>query len=99
MESNVQEAALAQGFEPTQAAMLASCGRQMYSIGCEYHPNTLTLLQELCRTPAKEGESWAILLLRCIEGQMPRLRSVEAASLRMEAARAAAARRAQRGPP
>ena len=93
MEERVQAAALAQGFDEAQAVMLASCGRNMYALGCDYHPSTITLLQELCRKPAEEGEAWATLLLRCIAGQMPRLRSSETAKARMAAAKAAAERR------
>ena len=93
METEVRAAALAQGFEETQAAMLGSCGRNIYAIGCEYHPTTGTMLQELCQEPAKSGEAWALVLLRCVDGQMPRLRSNDAARVRIEAARAAAARK------
>jgi hypothetical protein len=93
MESFVQEAAAAQGFDETQSIMLASCARNIYSMGCNYHPSTITLLQEICREPAEQGESWAILLLRCAAGQMPRLRSKDTADVRMAAAKAAAARR------
>ena len=98
MEENVRGAALAQGFDETRAVMLASCGRNMYALGCDYHPNTITLLQELCRAPAEAGEPWATLLLRCVAGQMPRLRSAETAQVRMRAAKAAAAQRRSRGP-
>ena len=93
METRVREAALAQGFDDAQALMLASCGRNVYAIGCNYHPSTITLLQEICREPAEAGEPWSQLLLRCIAGQMPRLRSTETAAARMAAARAAAERR------
>ena len=93
MEERVQAAALAQGFDEAQAVMLASCGRNMYALGCDYHPSTITLLQELCRKDAEAGEPWAVLLLRCVAGQMPRLRSAETASARMAAAKAAAARK------
>ena len=93
MQQLVMEAAVAQGFDDGQAQMLASCGRNIYAIGCDYHPNTITLLQELCQKPADKGESWAVLLSRCLGGQMPRLRSTETARIRMAAAKAAAARR------
>ena len=93
MQENVQAAAIAQGFDEAQAVMLASCGRNMYALGCDYHPSTTTLLQELCRAPAEAGEPWALLLLRCVAGQMPRLRSAETAAARMAAARAAMNRR------
>ena len=96
MQSQVLAAALDRGFDETQAAMLAACGRNIYSIGCEYHPNTSTLLQELCTDAASKGEAWALVLLRCVNGQLPRLRSNDAARVRIEAARAAARRR-QRG--
>ena len=62
-------------------------------LSCAHSPSTITLLQEICREPAQQGESWAILLLRCVAGQMPRLRSAETAGVRMAAAKAAAARR------
>ena len=93
MEESVKAAALSQGFEEGQAIMLASCARNMYALGCDYHPSTITLLQELCRKPTEAGEAWAVLLLRCVAGQMPRLRSAETAAARMAAAKAAAARR------
>lgn len=93
MQDLVLNAAREQGFEQTQALMLASCARNMYAIGCGYHPNTMTLLQEICRQPAEQGEAWAVLLLRCVAGQMPRLRSAETAQVRMAAAKAAAAKR------
>lgn len=95
MQSHIEAAALAQGFDEAQAIMLACCGRNIYTLGCDYHPSTITLLQELCRGPVEANEPWAILLLRCVAGQMPRLRSAETASVRMAAA-AAAARRKQR---
>ena len=93
MQQLVREAALEQGFDEGQAEMLASCGRNIYAIGCDYHPTTITLLQELCKGPAGKGEAWAVLLDRCVSGQMPRLRSAETARVRMAAAKAAAARR------
>ena len=93
MQTEVLAAAKAQGFDDGQAAMLSACGRNIYAIGCEYHANTATLLQELCKEPAGKGEAWALVLLRCLSGQMPRLRSNDAARVRIEAAAAAAARR------
>ena len=93
MQGFLKDAALEQGFDETQATMLASCGRNIYAIGCEYHPNTYTMLQEICRVAAQDGAPWAQLMLRCIDGQMPRLRSYETASMRLTAAKAAAARR------
>jgi hypothetical protein len=93
MQELIEQAAIEQGFEKAQALMLASCGRNIYALGCDYHPNTITLLQELCSKPANNGEPWAVLLQRCVAGQMPRLRSTETANARMAAARAAAARR------
>ena len=93
MESEVRAAAMSQGFDEAKAAMLASCGRNIYSIGCEYHPSTLTVLEELCKPASREGETWALVLLRCMSGQMPRLRSLDAARIRLDAARAAARRR------
>ena len=96
MQDLVEKAAVAQGFDEAQAIMLASCGRNMYALGCDYHPSTITLLEELCKGPADAGEAWAILLQRCVAGQMPRLRSAETATARMAAAKAAMRRR-QRG--
>ena len=93
MQSFLMTAALEQGFEETQATMLASCGRNIYAIGCEYHPNTYTMLQEICQVAARKGAPWAQLMVRCIDGQMPRLRSYETATMRLTAAKAAAARR------
>jgi hypothetical protein len=93
MQSSVQASAIAEGFDEAQASMLSSCARNIYSMGCQYHPNTVTLLQELCASKSAKGEPWAELLKRCISGQMPRLRSSETASVRMKAAAAAAARR------
>lgn len=93
MKEHVQAAATAQGFDEAQAVMLGSCGRNIYAFGCDYHPTTITLMQELCRGPAEAGEAWAVLLLRCVAGQMPRLRSAETATARMKAAEAAAMRR------
>lgn len=97
MENVVKQTATAQGFDDGQATMLAGCARNMYALGCDYHPSTITLLQELCRAPAEAGESWAVLLLRCIAGQMPRLRSAETAKARMAAAKAAMRRRQRSG--
>jgi len=93
MELEVRAAALNQGFDELQADMLASCARNVYAIGCEYHPNTATLLQELCAAPAAKGDAWALMLQRCLQGEMPRLRSNDAARVRMEAAQRAAAQR------
>lgn len=93
MQELAYDAAIAQGFDATQSQMLASCARNIYAIGCMYPPGTVTLLQEICREPAEKGEAWAILLLRCVAGQMPRLRSKDTADVRMAAAKAAAARR------
>ena len=42
MQDLVLNAAREQGFEQTQALMLASCARNMYAIGCGYHPNTMS---------------------------------------------------------
>ena len=96
MAEHVREAALSQRFDEAQAEMLGSCGRNIYAMGCVYHPNTITLLQEICRQPAEGGEPWAVLLLRCVAGQMPRLRSAETARVRMDAARAARDRKRRR---
>ena len=96
MEAHVLESATAQGFDAGQAKMLAACARNVYAMGCGYHPNTITMLHELCRGDADRGEPWAVLLLRCVDGKMPRLRSTETANVRMAAARAAAERRKQR---
>ena len=93
MELEVRAAALDQGFDELQADMLASCARNVYSIGCEYHPNTATLLQELCAAGAAKDDAWALMLQRCLQGEMPRLRSNDAARVRMEAAQRAAAQR------
>ena len=91
MESLVREAAIGLDFDEGQANMLGACGRNIYAMGCGYHPTTVTILEEICN--ANTQESWAILLLRCLEGTMPRLRSEATATARMNAARAAAARR------
>ena len=91
MEANVQEAAREMGFDEGQALMLGSCGRNIYAMGCGYHMTTRTILEEICSNAA--DEPWALLLQRCMDGSMPRLRSEATASARMAAARAAAARR------
>jgi hypothetical protein len=91
MQESVRTRALEKGFEPGTAAMLGSCACNIYSMGCQYHPNTVTMLEELCKdTP---DQPWAVLLLRCITGKLPRLRSADTASVRMQAAKKAAARR------
>ena len=95
MQEHVRTAAVAQGFDDAQALMLSSCARNIYSIGCEYHPSTITILEEICRAPSAAGEAWAVLLTRCLDGAMPRLRSSETAAARIAAARAAAARKRQ----
>ena len=92
MESNLRAAAIKQGFDAVQADMLAACGRNIYAMGCEYPPNTVTMLQEICRAAAAD-ESWPVLLGKCIAGEMPRLRSAETATVRLQAAKAAADRK------
>ena len=93
MQDHVRAAAVEQGFEEAQAEMLAACARNIYAIGCQYHPNTITILQEICKRASSDGEPWALLLQRCISGQMGRLRSDESAVARLQAARSAAQRR------
>ena len=92
MQAHVLAAATDAGFEEGQAMMLAACGRNIYAIGSGYHPNVVTILEEICRSAAaKEDGGWAILLQRCLDGSMPRLRSEQTANARMAAARSAAA--------
>ena len=91
METLVRDAALRLDFDEGQADMLGACGRNIYAMGCGYHPTTVTIFEEICG--ANANEAWATLLLRCVEGTMPRLRSEATATARMNAARAAAARR------
>lgn len=103
MGALVEQAAVAKGFDAEQATMLAACSRNIYAVGCGYHPSIVTSLEEICKGPAADGAGWAVLLLRCLDGQMPRLRSAETAAARLGAARAAAQRRkappAQSRPP
>jgi hypothetical protein len=91
MEKFVREAALQLDFDDGQARMLGACGRNIYAMDCGYPPTTVTILEEICS--ANADESWAALLSRCLDGSMPRLRSEATATARMNAARAAAARR------
>ena len=94
MEDKLHAAAVKSGFAEDQALMLAACGRNIYAIGSGYHPNTVTVLEEICRPAAEEEDGgWAVLLLRCLDGSMPRLRSEPTANARMAAARSAARRR------
>lgn len=91
MEGLVRGAASRLSFPPSEATMLAACARHIYSLGSGYHPTTNTILEEICAE--NEGEAWARLLRGCIRGEMPRLRSEATANARIQAARAAAARR------
>ena len=86
MESLAYNASLQKGFEPSQAMMLAACTRNIYAIGTGYHPTTVTLIEEICKEPAKEGAAWAVLMLELLAGRMPRLRSEKTAAARSAAA-------------
>ncbi|KAL1510587.1 hypothetical protein AB1Y20_006888 [Prymnesium parvum] len=97
MEAHVLQAARRMEFDEDQARMVGACGRNIYALGCGYHPTTHTILEEICE--ANEAEAWAVLLRGCLRGTMSRLRSEATASARMDAARAAAARRRSSAPP
>ena len=86
METHVQNTARELGFDEQQAVKLGACGRNIYSMGCGYHPTTVTTLEQVCGRASEQA--WAVLLLRCMSGAMPRLRSEFTASARMAAARA-----------
>lgn len=94
MEANIHAEAIAQGYNEANATMLAACGRNMYALGVKYIEETNKLVEDLLIPPAKEGKAWAILILKCICDEMPRLRSPEAAEMRMRAAEAAARKKA-----
>ena len=96
MLESLQAEAVSQGFDEPRAIMLANCGKNIYSLDCQYAGEIITLLQDICKAPAEKGEAYAIMLLRRIAGQTPRLRSNEAMRMRMGAARAAAERRRRR---
>ena len=86
----------AQGMDPARAMMLAAVGRNIYGIGSVYPAETVAELQKLCVVPARQGEPWALLMINCLRGKLPRLRSESTASARMAAAkRAANARRSK----
>lgn len=89
MQQCLSAAALAQGMDETQSVVLAACGRNIYGIGCIYGEETMVLLERVCISPAKAGESWALLMLQCLRGKLPRLRSESTATARMAAARRA----------
>lgn len=89
MQQCLNAAALAQGLDETRAVVLAACGRNIYGIGSIYGEETMLLLERVCIEPAKAGESWALLMLQCLRGKLPRLRSESTATARMAAARRA----------
>jgi hypothetical protein len=95
MESHVRGAALEQGVPSAEAQMYASCARNIYGLGCVYSAETLSRIEEILVPPAKAGEGWALLMIQCARGLLPRLRSEPTALARMKAARGAAARRKQ----
>lgn len=95
MEEAVRTAALEQGLPAAEAQMYASCSRNIYGIGCVYPNVTLASIEEILLPAAKAGEGWALLMLQCARGKLPRLRSEGTALARMRAARGAAARRMQ----
>jgi len=95
MEVFVRTAAIEQGVPPAEAQMYASCSRNIYGIGCVYPSETIKRIEDILIAPAKAGEGWALLMLQCERGLLPRLRSEPTALARMRAARGAAARRKQ----
>eukprot|EP00310_Coccolithus_braarudii_P009010 CAMPEP_0183360724 /NCGR_PEP_ID=MMETSP0164_2-20130417/55980_1 /TAXON_ID=221442 /ORGANISM="Coccolithus pelagicus ssp braarudi, Strain PLY182g" /LENGTH=129 /DNA_ID=CAMNT_0025535147 /DNA_START=102 /DNA_END=492 /DNA_ORIENTATION=+ len=99
MEKEVLNAAQSAGVEEGEARMFAACSRNVYGLGCVYPEPTLTRLESLCMPAAKEGEPWALLMVQCLRGKLPRLRSEPTASARMAAAkrRSAATRRKAAG--
>lgn len=102
MEQLAYNASLEQGFEEPQALMLAACCRNIYAIGSGYHPTTVTLIEEVCKTQADKGEPWAVLMIELLAGRMPKLRSEATAVARSAAAqrkRAAAKASAGGGKP
>ena len=86
MEAHVAAAAREQGLDDSAAKMIAACSRNIYALGCLYHPDTVARIASVCSPAAKAGEPWAILLTNCIAGKMPRLRSQATAAARMAAA-------------
>lgn len=99
MESHVRGAALEQGVPPAEAQMYASCARNIYGLGCVYSAETLSRIEKILVAPAKTGEGWALLMIQCARGMLPRLRSEPTALARMKAARGAAERRKQQAGP
>ena len=100
MEQLAYNASLEQGFEESQAMMLAACCRNIYAIGAGYHPTTVTLIEEVCKAQAAKGEPWAVLMLELLAGRMPKLRSEKTAVARSAAAqRKRAAAKAGGGKP
>ena len=87
MESLIIGAAKAGGAPDDKAAMIGAIGRNIYGIGCTYPMASVRKLEQICLEPAKEGEAWALLMLQCARGKLPRLRSESTASARMRAAR------------
>merc|ERR1740123_2797619 len=86
MEAHVAAAAREQGLDDSAAKVIASCSRNIYALGCMYHPDMVARLASVCSPAAKAGEPWAVLLTKCIAGKMPRLRSPATAAARMAAA-------------
>ena len=46
-DQKVREAALKMGIAEAEAVMLAACGRNIYALGCIYHPDIPKRLQEV----------------------------------------------------
>tara|TARA_B110001452_G_scaffold263156_1_gene264205 strand:- start:530 stop:1006 length:477 start_codon:yes stop_codon:yes gene_type:complete len=86
MEQLAYNASLEQGFEESQAMMLAACCRNIYAFGAGYHPTTVTLIEEVCKAQAAKGEPWAVLMIELLAGRMPKLRSEKTAVARSAAA-------------
>ena len=57
MDAFVRDAALTLEFDEGQANMLGACGKNIYAMGCGYHPTTVTILEEICS--ANKVEPWA----------------------------------------
>ena len=75
MQDLVREAALSQGFEATQALMLASCARNIYAIGCNYQCAALILHCRLVPPTHSDSKSPCALSLSRAHAARARSRS------------------------
>ena len=55
MEAHVAAAAREQGLDDSAAKMIAACSRNIYALGCLYHPDTVARIASVCSPAAKAG--------------------------------------------